>query len=108
MLLQSTHLEENLEKKENIKNKIERVCGIRMSDLDFTNFISNSKQQKVELLETNFKNKRASRIDKITDINNQDIERKIFLQNLKNRILIFSELIFHIQARTKLNQKYYI
>jgi preprotein translocase subunit SecA len=82
MLLQSTHLKEDNGRKENIKNKIERVCGIRMSDLDFTNFISNSKQQKVELLETNFKNKRASRIDKITDINNQDIERKIFLQNL--------------------------
>ena len=82
ILLQSTHLEEDNERKENIKNKIERVCGIRMSDLDFKNFISNSKQKKVELLETNFKNKRASRIDKITDINNQDIERKIFLQNL--------------------------
>tara|TARA_B100000780_G_scaffold274849_1_gene240487 strand:- start:535 stop:3135 length:2601 start_codon:yes stop_codon:yes gene_type:complete len=82
ILLQSTHLEEDNEKKENIKNKIERVCGIRMSDLDFKNFISSSKPKKVELLENNFKNKRASRIDKITDINNQDIERKIFLQNL--------------------------
>ena len=82
ILLQSTNLEEDNERKENIKNKIERVCGIRMSDLDFKNFISSSKQKKVELLENNFKNKRASRIDKITDINNQDIERKIFLQNL--------------------------
>ena len=53
-----------------------------MSDLDFKNFISSSKQKKVELLEKNFKSKRASRIDKITEINNQDIERKIFLQNL--------------------------
>ena len=82
ILLQSANLEEDNERKENIKNKIERVCGIRMSDLDFKNFISSSKQKKVELLENNFKNKRASRIDKITDINNQDIERKIFLQNL--------------------------
>jgi len=82
MLLQSTHLEENLEKKENIKNKIERVCGISMSEFDFKNFISDSKQKKIEVLEKNFNNKRASRIDKITDINNQDIERKIFLQNL--------------------------
>src|SRR6056300_141103 len=82
ILVQSAYLEEDNERKENIKNKIERVCGIRMSDLDFKNFISSSKQKKVELLENNFKNKRASRIDKITDINNQDIERKIFLQNL--------------------------
>ena len=82
ILVQSAHLEEDNERKENIKNKIERVCGIRMSDLDFKNFILSSKQKKVELLEKNFKNKRASRIDKITDINNQDIERKIFLQNL--------------------------
>ncbi len=82
ILVQSAHLEEDNERKENIKNKIERVCGIRMSDLDFKNFILSSKQKKIELLENNFKNKRASRIDKITDINNQDIERKIFLQNL--------------------------
>jgi len=82
ILVQSAHLEEDNERKENIKNKIERVCGIRMSDLDFKNFISSSKQKKIELLENNFKNKRVSRINKITDINNQDIERKIFLQNL--------------------------
>ena len=59
ILLQSTHLEEDNERKENIKNKIERVCGIRMSDLDFKNFISSSKQKKIEGLETNFKDKRA-------------------------------------------------
>ena len=82
MLLQSTHLEENLEKKENIKNKIERVCGISMSEFDFKNFISDSKQKKIEVLEKNFNNKRASRIDKITDINNQENKKKIFLQNL--------------------------
>ncbi|MBT5899447.1 MAG: preprotein translocase subunit SecA, partial [Candidatus Pelagibacter sp.] len=66
ILEQSAYLEEDNERKENIKNKIERVCGIRMSNLDFKNFISSSKQKKVELLENNFKNKRASRIDKIT------------------------------------------
>ena len=33
ILLQSTNLEEDNERKENIKNKIERVCGIRMSIL---------------------------------------------------------------------------
>jgi len=82
ILLKSTYLEDNNDSKENIKNKIERVCGIKMSDLDFKNFISNSKQKKIELLEINFKNKRASRIEKISDVNNQDIERKIFLQNL--------------------------
>ena len=33
-------------------------------------------------MENNFKNKRKSRIEKISDTNNQDVEKKIFLQNL--------------------------
>ena len=78
----SNNLGTNNEERESFKLKIERICGIKLSDDDFKNFIQFPKEKKTEILEKNFKNKRKSRIEKISDENNQDVEKKIFLQNL--------------------------
>ncbi len=78
----SNNLGTNNEERESFKLKIERICGIKLSDDDFKNFIQFPKEKKKEILEKNFKNKRKSRIEKISDENNQDVEKKIFLQNL--------------------------
>ncbi len=78
----SNNLGANNEERESFKLKIERICGIKLSDDDFKNFIQFPKEKKIEILEKNFKNKRKSRIEKISDENNQDVEKKIFLQNL--------------------------
>ena len=78
----SNNLGTNNEERESFKLKIERICGIKLSDDDFKNFIQFPKEKKIEILEKNFKNKRKSRIEKISDENNQDVEKKIFLQNL--------------------------
>ena len=82
ILLQSSDLGDDPEILENFKVKVERICGIKMLANDFSVFILSPKEKKIQLLENNFKNKRASRIEKISDENNQDVERKIFLQNL--------------------------
>jgi preprotein translocase subunit SecA len=82
ILLQSSDLGDDPEILENFKVKVERICGIKILANDFSVFILSPKEKKIQLLENNFKNKRASRIEKISDENNQDVERKIFLQNL--------------------------
>ena len=82
ILVQNSNLGDNPGERENFKVKIERIFGIKISADDFSKFILFSKAKKIEFLETNFKNKRVSRIEKISDENNQDVERKIFLQNL--------------------------
>ena len=82
ILLQSSTLGDDPEVRENFKVKVERICGIKMSANNFSDFILSPQEKKMQLLENNFKNKRASRIEKISDGNNQDVERKIFLQNL--------------------------
>ena len=82
ILLQSSDLGDDPEVRENFKVKVERICGIKMLANDFSDFILSPKEKKIQLLENNFKNKRTSRIEKISDGNNQDVERKIFLQNL--------------------------
>ena len=81
ILLQSSDLGDDPEVRENFKVKVERICGIKMLANDFSDFILSPKEKKIQLLENNFKNKRTSRIEKISDGNNQDVERKIFLQN---------------------------
>ena len=78
----SNNLGANNEERESFKLKIERICGIKLPDDDFKNFIQFPIEKKTEILEKNFKNKRKSRIEKISDENNQDVEKKIFLQNL--------------------------
>ncbi len=78
----SNNLSANADDREIFKNRIERICGIKLSNEDFSNFIQYSKDKKIEFLEKNFKNKRKSRIEKISDEHNQDVEKKIFLQNL--------------------------
>lgn len=82
ILLASNKLSENTEDRNNFKLKIERITGIKISDDEFKNFLTYPKEKKIEILQRNFTNKRKSRIEKISDINNQDVEKKIFLQNL--------------------------
>ncbi len=82
ILLASNNLSENTEDRNNFKLKIERITGMKISDDEFKNFLTYPKEKKIEILEKNFTNKRKSRIEKISDINNQDVEKKIFLQNL--------------------------
>ncbi len=82
IVLASNNLSTNNEERESFKLRIERICGTKLPDNDFKNFIQNSKEKKIEILEKNFKNKRQSRIEKISDENNQEVEKKIFLQNL--------------------------
>ena len=82
VLLTSNTLGTDLEDRNTFKIKVERICGMKLSDDDFKKFILYPKDKKIEVLENNFKNKRKSRIEKISDTNNQDVEKKIFLQNL--------------------------
>ena len=82
VLLTSNTLGTDLEDRNTFKIKVERICGMKLSDDDFKKFILYPKNKKIEVLENNFKNKRKSRIEKISDTNNQDVEKKIFLQNL--------------------------
>ena len=82
ILLASNNLSENIEDRNNFKLKVERITGMKISDDEFKNFLTYSKEKKIEILQKNFTNKRKSRIEKISDINNQDVEKKIFLQNL--------------------------
>ena len=82
ILLASNNLSENIEDRNNFKLKVERITGMKISDDEFKNFLTYSKEKKIEILQRNFTNKRKSRIEKISDINNQDVEKKIFLQNL--------------------------
>ena len=82
VLLTSNTLSTDLEDRNTFKIKVERICGMKLSDDDFKKFILYPKDKKIEALENNFKNKRKSRIEKISDTNNQDVEKKIFLQNL--------------------------
>ena len=82
ILLASNNLSQNIEDRNNFKLKVERITGMKISDDEFKNFLTYSKEKKIEILQKNFTNKRKSRIEKISDINNQDVEKKIFLQNL--------------------------
>ena len=82
VLLASNNLSADSEDRNTFKIKVERICGMKLSDDDFKKFILYPKDKKIEVLENNFKNKRTSRIEKISDTNNQDVEKKIFLQNL--------------------------
>ena len=82
VLLASNNLSADSEDRNTFKIKVERICGMKLSDDDFKKFILYPKDKKIEVLENNFKNKRKSRIEKISDTNNQDVEKKIFLQNL--------------------------
>ena len=82
VLLASNNVGADSEDRNTFKIKVERICGMKLSDDDFKKFILYPKDKKIEVLENNFKNKRKSRIEKISDTNNQDVEKKIFLQNL--------------------------
>ena len=82
ILLASNNLSENIEDRNNFKLKVERITRMKISDDEFKNFLTYTKEKKIEILQKNFTNKRKSRIEKISDINNQDVEKKIFLQNL--------------------------
>ena len=73
---------ENSEDKKNLKIKVERICGTQLSDKELTDFLHISPKEQKDFLSKKFILKRNSRIKKITDVYNQDVEKKIFLQNL--------------------------
>ena len=73
---------ENTEDKKNLKIKVERICGTQLSDQELDNFLHIPRNEQKDFLSKKFIFKRNSRIEKITDIYNQDVEKKIFLQNL--------------------------
>ncbi len=77
ILLASNNLSENTEDRNNFKLKIERITGMKISDDEFKNFLTYPKE-KNRNFRKNFTNKRKSRIEKISDINNQDVEKKYF------------------------------
>ena len=72
---------ENLDKSI-LKSKIERILGNKINDSDIETFIKLKKIDKIGKLKTKFEEKRKSRVDKVGDEVNKDIEKKIFLQNL--------------------------
>ena len=72
---------ENLDKSI-LKSKIERILGNKLSDLDIETFIKLESKDKISKLKSKFEQKRKSRVDKVGDEVNRDIEKKIFLQNL--------------------------
>ena len=61
---------------------MERICGTQLSDQELDNFLHVPRNEQKDFLSKKFIFKRNSRIEKITDIYNQDVEKKIFLQNL--------------------------
>ncbi len=73
---------ENSEDKKNLKIKVERICGTQLSDKELDDFLHTSPKEQKDFLSKKFILKRNSRIEKITDVYNQDVEKKIFLQNL--------------------------
>ena len=73
---------ENSEDKKNLKIKVERICGTQLSDKELADFLHISPKEQKDFLSKKFILKRNSRIKKITDVYNQDVEKKIFLQNL--------------------------
>ena len=65
-----------------LKSKIERILGDKLNNSDIETFIKLKSEDKIIKLKTKFEEKRKSRIDKVGDEVNKDIEKKIFLQNL--------------------------
>ncbi len=72
---------ENLDKSL-LKSKIERILGHKLNDKDIEAFIKLQSKDQIFKLKSKFEEKRKSRISKVGDTVNKDIERKIFLQNL--------------------------
>ena len=58
ILLASNNLSENIEDRNNFKLKVERITGMKISDDEFKNFLTYSKEKKIEILQKNFTNKR--------------------------------------------------
>jgi len=51
ILLASNNLSENIEDRNNFKLKVERITGMKISDDEFKNFLTYSKEKKIEILQ---------------------------------------------------------
>jgi preprotein translocase subunit SecA len=65
-----------------IKTKTERFCGTKIDDNDFNAWLSKGSYEQKEFLKYHFNERRKSRVNISGDEINQDVEKKIFLQNL--------------------------
>ncbi len=54
ILLASNNLSENIEDRNNFKLKVERITGMKISDDEFKNFLTYSKEKKIEILTKKF------------------------------------------------------
>ncbi len=68
--------------KATLKAKLEKILGAKLEDSDIDTFLKLSPKDKKSKLENKFYEKRKIRISQVGDEVNQDIEKKIFLQNL--------------------------
>jgi preprotein translocase subunit SecA len=65
-----------------IKTKTERLCGVKINDIDFSTWFSKDSSEQKEFLKHHFNERRKSRVNISGDEINKDVEKKIFLQNL--------------------------
>ena len=68
---------ENLDKSL-LKSKIERILGHKLNDKDIEAFIKLQSKDQIFKLKSKFEEKRKSRISKVGDTVNKDIEKNIF------------------------------
>ena len=85
----------NIEKNKGLKGKFEIL--LQSNDKNYLNQIFSSNQNKInEVIKNKFFEKRKSRISKISEVENKNLEKKIFLQiidlNWKNHIQYLEQL----------------
>jgi len=65
-----------------IKIKTDRLCGTKLSDEEFNNWLSKTGEEQRKILCEHFLKRRSSRIEVAGDEINKEVEKRIFLQNL--------------------------
>jgi len=65
-----------------IKIKTDRLCGTKLSDEEFNNWLSKPGEEQRKFLSENFLKRRSSRVEVAGDEINKEVEKRIFLQNL--------------------------
>ncbi len=65
-----------------IKIKTDRLCGTKLSDEEFNNWLSKPGEEQRKFLSEHFLKRRSSRVEVAGDEINKEVEKRIFLQNL--------------------------
>ncbi|MFM7673952.1 MAG: SEC-C metal-binding domain-containing protein, partial [Candidatus Fonsibacter sp.] len=65
-----------------IKIKTDRLCGTKLSDEEFNNWLSKPGEEQRKFLSEHFLKRRSSRVEIAGDEINKEVEKRIFLQNL--------------------------